>query len=171
MTTGDTTTESARGPEVDAPAPRPNAAPSDTQVYVLYIRASAEAVWDAITDPEQVGRFFHGLRLDATYETGGRLRSWSPDGTTLWGDNTILEWSPPRRMVHTWRSLYDEALAAEPESRVTWEVEPAPGDITKLTVVHDRLEASPRTAANVVGWAWILSNLKTIVETGSGLPR
>ncbi len=98
------------------------------------------------------------------------MRSFSPDGFRAVGDNTLLEWDPPRRMVHSWRSLYDDAMAAEPESRVTWEVEPAPGDTTKLTVVHDRLENSPKTAASVVGWSWILSNLKTILETGRPLP-
>lgn len=145
-------------------------AATTTQVYVLYINAPAEVVWDAVTRPEQVARFFHGLQLDASYEVGGRMQSWSPDRSALWGDNTLLEWDPPRRMVHTWRSLYDEQLAAEPESRVTWEVEPAAGGSTKLTLVHDRLEASPRTADSVRGWAWILSNLKTVVETGAALP-
>ena len=147
-----------------------SAAANTTQVYVLYIRAPARTVWDAITEPEQVARFFHGLRLEASYEVGGRMRSFSPDGSMLWGDNMLLEWDPPRRMVHSWRSLYDDTMAAEPESRVTWEVEAAPGDTTKLTVVHDRLENSPTTAASVVGWSWILSNLKTILETGHPLP-
>lgn len=148
----------------------PFAAASTTQVYVLYIKATADAVWSAITEPEQVGKFFHGMHLDASYEVGGHLRSWSPDRSTQWGDNTVLEWDPPRRLVHTWRSLYDDELAAEPQSRVTWEVEPAADGLTKLTLVHDRLEDSPKTAASVVGWSWILSNLKTIVETGAPLP-
>lgn len=140
-----------------------------TQVYVLYIKAPADRVWDAITEPEQIARFFHGAQVEGTYEVGGRRRSWSPDRSVLWGDNEILEWDPPHRMVHTWRSLYDDEMAAEPESRVTWEVEPAGDDCTKLTLVHDRLEASPKTAANVVGWSWILSNLKTLLETGRPL--
>ena len=86
------------------------------------------------------------------------------------GDNTILECDPPRRLVHTWRSLYDPVLAAEPESRVTWEIEAQPGGLAKLTLVHDRLDASPKTAASVRGWSYILSNLKTVMETGLPLP-
>jgi uncharacterized protein YndB with AHSA1/START domain len=165
MTTSSTTTGDPTA------APRvPYAAGSPTQVYVLYIQAPPQTVWEAITEPEHVARFFHGLRLEASYEVGGQMRSFSPDGSTLWGENTVLEWDPPRRMVHTWRSLYDETMAAEPASRVTWEVEPAPGDTTKLTVVHDKLENSPKTAASVVGWSWILSNLKTILESGNPLP-
>jgi uncharacterized protein YndB with AHSA1/START domain len=141
-----------------------------TQVYQLYINASQEQVWQAITDPVTVAKFFHGARVESTYEVGTKLRSLSPDGEQVWGDNTILECDPPRRLVHTWRSLYDPDLAAEPESRVTWEVEGQPSGITKLTLVHDLLEGSPKTAASVRGWSYIVSSLKTVVETGSPLP-
>ena len=141
-----------------------------TQVYELYIRASQEEVWAAITDPDVVARFFHGARVESTYEVGSPIRSYSPDHATMWGDNTVLECDPPRRLVHTWRSLYDPDLAAEPESRVTWEVEAQPGGFAKLTLVHDRLDASPKTATSVRGWSYILSNLKTVVETGEALP-
>jgi len=141
-----------------------------TQVYQLYIKASAEEVWKAITDPVTVARFFFGQVLESTYEVGGHLRSWSPDRSQMWGDNVILEYDPPRRLVHTWRSLYDPEMAAEPESRVTWEIEAQPAGIAKLTLIHDRLESSPKTAASVVGWSYILSNLKTVVETGEALP-
>lgn len=141
-----------------------------TQVYQLYINASAEEVWNAITDPATVARFFFGQVREATYEVGRRLRSWSPDRSEMWGDNAILECDPPRRLVHTWRSLYDPDMAGEPESRVTWEIEAQPGGFSKLTLIHDRLDASPKTAASVRGWSYILSNLKTVVETGGALP-
>ena len=141
-----------------------------TQVYQLYINASQDQVWDAITNPAVVEKFFHGARIESTYEVGTKLRSVSPDGKQVWGDNTIVECDPPHRLVHTWRSLYDPELAAEPDSRVTWELEAQSHDVTKLTLVHDRLEGSPKTAASVRGWAYILSSLKTVVETGSPLP-
>jgi uncharacterized protein YndB with AHSA1/START domain len=141
-----------------------------TQVYQLYINASAEQVWDAITNPEIVAKFFFGARVESTYEVGSAIRSLSPDGTQTWGENTVLECDPPRRLAHTWRSLYEPDMAAEPESRVTWEIEPQPGGFAKLTLIHDRLEASPKTAASVTGWSYILSNLKTVVETGQSLP-
>jgi uncharacterized protein YndB with AHSA1/START domain len=145
-------------------------ASATTQVYQLYIKATQEQVWDAITNPDIVAKFFHGARVESTYEVGSRLRSLSPDRTTTWGDNTVLECEPPHRLVHTWRSLYDPEMAAEPESRVTWEIEAQPGGFAKLTLVHDRLDASPNTAASVKGWSYILSNLKTVVETGEALP-
>jgi uncharacterized protein YndB with AHSA1/START domain len=141
-----------------------------TQVYQLYINAPQEKVWDAITNPETVAQFFLGAQVESAYQVGTKLRSFSPDGSQIWGDNTILECDPPRRLVHTWRSLYDPDMAGEPESRVTWEIEAQPGGFSRLTLVHDRLEGSPKTAASVRGWSYILSNLKTVVETGVSLP-
>ncbi len=77
------------------------------------------------------------------------------------------------RMLRTrpWRvGEYDEETAKEEPSRVTWELEPQDGGVTKLTVVHDRLEAAPKTAENVAGgWSFILSGLKTLLETGEPL--
>ena len=141
-----------------------------TQVYQLYIRATPEHLWDAITNPQVVAKFFHGAQLESTYEVGSKMRTLSPDRSQVWGDNTILECDPPRRLVHTWRSLYDPGLAGEAESRVTWEIAPQPGGFASLTLIHDRLEQSPKTAASVKGWSYILSNLKTVIETGEPLP-
>ena len=79
----------------------------------------------------------------------------------------VFEYDPPRRLSHGWTAHYDPTTAAEPESRVTWEIEPQDGGVTKLTVVHDRLEASPNTAANVAGgWSYVLSGLKTLLVSG-----
>ena len=73
--------------------------------------------------------------------------------------------------MHEWRSLYDPDLAAEEPSRVTWEIEPQDNGTCLLTVVHDRLEGAPKTAASVAGpgWMHVLSGLKTLLETGEPL--
>jgi uncharacterized protein YndB with AHSA1/START domain len=141
-----------------------------TQVYVLYINAGQETVWDAITNPIIVARFFHGAQVESSYEVGTPIRSLSPDRSEVWGENIVLESDPPRKLVHSWRSLYESEMADEPQSRVTWEIEEQPGGYSKLTLIHDRLEASPKTAASVRGWSYILSNLKTVIETGNTLP-
>ena len=73
-----------------------------------------------------------------------------PDGAD-WGDGPVLEFDPPRRLVHEWRSAYDPELAKEPPSRVTWEIEDTGDGSCRLTVVHDRLDDSPRTARSVSG--------------------
>jgi uncharacterized protein YndB with AHSA1/START domain/DNA-binding transcriptional ArsR family regulator len=140
------------------------------QVYQVFIKATAEQVWDAITKPEFTSRYFFGSRVATSGEQGAPIRHVAPDGVSLWADNVVLESERPRRLVHTWRALYDAELAAEPFSRVTWEIEPLPDGVTKLTVIHDQLEASPKTAASVSGgWMLVLSGLKTLLETGEPL--
>jgi len=75
------------------------------QVYELYVKAPQDEVWEAVTDPQTVAKFFFGAQVEPTYEVGTKIRSLSPDRGQVWGDNTILECDPPRRLVHTWRSL------------------------------------------------------------------
>ena len=106
--------------------------------------------------------------MQTTGEVGTPLRMFAPDGVTLWGDELIQESDPPRRLVVGWRSLYDEEMAAEERSRVTWEIDPRDDGTCLLTVTHDQLERSPKTASSVSGEGWmhVLSGLKTLLETG-----
>jgi uncharacterized protein YndB with AHSA1/START domain len=139
------------------------------QVYQVFIRATPEEIWDAITRPEFTERYFHGARIENSAE---RHLSIGPDGS-VWGDAPTYEYEPPRRLVHGWQSLYDPELAQEEPSRVTWEIEPQEGGFCKLVVIHDRLEGAPRTAESVSGpgWMMVLSGLKTLLETGKPLAR
>jgi uncharacterized protein YndB with AHSA1/START domain len=138
-----------------------------TQVYNIVIKATPEAVWDAITKPEFTARYFHGARITVVPD---HYTSLGPDGE-VWGDEAVYEYDPPRKLVHGWRSRYSPELADEDESRVTWEIEPQENGTCLLTVVHDQLEGAPKTAASVagVGWMSVLSGLKTLLETGKPL--
>ena len=138
-----------------------------TQVYQVSIKATPEAIWEAITKPEFTERYFHGARITITPE---HYDSLSPDGD-VWGDEDVLEFEPPRRLVHGWRSLYNPELAVEEPSRVAWEIEPQEGGFCLLTVTHDQLEGAPKTAASVhgPGWTMVLSGLKSLLETGEPL--
>jgi len=138
-----------------------------TQVYRVFIKASPERIWEAITTPEFTKQYFHGARITVT---DTHYRSLGPDDS-IWGDESVIESDPPRRLVHGWRSLYDPELGAEPTSRVTWEIDPREGGVCELTVTHDQLEQSPKTAASVSGrgWMFVLSGLKTLLETGEPL--
>jgi uncharacterized protein YndB with AHSA1/START domain len=88
-------------------------------------------------------------------------------------DGEVVESIPPRKLVQTWRALWDPEMAAEGFKRLTWEIEPGPGGVTSLTVTHE-LSGAPKTAAQVSGkireagggWSFILSDLKTLLETG-----
>ncbi len=141
-----------------------------TQIYRVFIKASAQQIWDAITKPEFTTRYFHGARVDTTAKTGATLRYYGPDDS-LWGDDVIIEADPPRKLVATWTALWDPDTATEEPSRVTWEIDERDGGMCLLTVVHDRLEGAPNTAAKVSGegWMMVLSGLKTLLETGEPL--
>ena len=137
-----------------------------TQVYQVFIKASPEQIWEAITKPEFTSKYFHGVTIDTTPEArrsfqGGELKNVAD----------VLEFDPPRRLVHSWISYYDPELASEEPSRVTWEIEPQEGGTSLLTVVHDQLEGAPKTAESVSGEGWmiVLSGLKTLLETGKPL--
>ena len=137
-----------------------------TQVYQVFILASPEQIWEAISNPDFTQQYFYASRVELK---NGRRMAYGPGGE-IWGDEAILESDPPRRLVHQWRGLYDPDLAAEEPSRVTWEIEPHEGGVTKLTVVHDQLEGAPKTAESVAnGWMFVLSGLKTLLETGRRL--
>ncbi len=143
-------------------------APQTTQVYQVFIRSTPEKIWQAITEPEFTARYFHGSRITATAE---RYASPTVPTATRGATRPVMEFDPPRRLVHGWRSMYDPELAAEPESRVTWEIEPREEGLCLLTVIHDQLDASPKTAASVTGpgWTFVVSGLKTLLETGEPL--
>ena len=139
-----------------------------TQVYRVFIKATPEQVWEAITNPDFTEKYFYGVRID----TKPALRvTHAYDGSDTHGEDPDFEWDPPRRLVHGWRSKWNEELAAEEPSRVTWEIEPGDEGVTLLTVVHDQLEGAPKTAASVAGPGWmrVLSGLKTLLETGRPL--
>jgi uncharacterized protein YndB with AHSA1/START domain len=139
-----------------------------THVFQVSIRSTPERIWEAITTPEWTAQYFHGARISVVPD---HYLSEGPDGST-WGDAAVAEFDPPRRLVHGWRSLYDPDLAAEEESRVTWEIEPRGDGTCLLTVTHDRLEGAPKTAASISGgWQAILDSLKALLETGTAGER
>ncbi len=137
------------------------------QVYQVFIKATPEQIWDAITKPEFTAQYFYGAHIKLTPEH--RLVR-SADGDD-WGSGAVFEWDPPNRLVHDWRSAYSPELSVEEPSRVTWEIEAQDGGISMLTVTHDQLEGAPKTAASVYGpgWMMVLSGLKTLLETGKPL--
>jgi uncharacterized protein YndB with AHSA1/START domain len=93
-------------------------------------------------------------------------------------DGEVLEADPPRRLVQTWRALWSPELAAERPTRLTWEIDEDSNGLTRVTVTHE-LEGAPVTAATVFsdakvrqgggGWSWVLSDLKSLLETGNSI--
>jgi len=131
-------------------------------VFEIEIRATPEAVWEAITSPDWTRRYFHDTAVRSSWQPGAKVVWELPDGSVA-SEGELLEVEFPRRIVHTWLFHYDPALAREASSRVSWEIEDL-GDRCRLTVVHDRLEGAPKTRDVVRGgWAAILAGLRDAV--------
>ncbi len=142
-----------------------------THVYEIFVKASPRRVWQAITDPDYTRRYFHRTAIESTFEPGAGYRYVLPDGRGAI-DGTIEEVETERRLVMTWHTLYDAALAEEPVSRVEWTLTPANDDatVTRVTLRHLDLARSPGTWANVrLGWVGVLDSMKTFLETGDEL--
>jgi uncharacterized protein YndB with AHSA1/START domain len=137
------------------------------KVFEIYIRTSPERLWEAITDPDTRARYQFGARVESDWAPGsGYTVEHAGAGRALVeGEN--LEVDPPRRLVQSFHAVWDEGVAAQGTSRVTWEIEPV-GDSCRLTVIHDQL---PDGADEHLygGWPMILSGLKTWLETGQEL--
>jgi uncharacterized protein YndB with AHSA1/START domain/DNA-binding transcriptional ArsR family regulator len=139
-----------------------------THVYEIYIRATPERIWQAITDPDETAQYYYGTRIASTFRPGEALTYAYPDGS-LAADGEVVEVDAPRRLVHTFRALWTPELAAEKAHTVTWELT-AMGDATRLVVSHTDFEGETATYRDVAGgMSVILSGLKTLVETGESL--
>jgi uncharacterized protein YndB with AHSA1/START domain len=151
-----------------------------TQVQRVYIKATPKRVWAAITTPEWTTRYGFGGAVEYELHPGGRFTGYTNEGARAMGapdvaiEGEVLEADAPHRLVQTWHVVMDPSMAAEPPSRVTWELDERPGGMTRLTVTHE----FPADSAVAVmmsggmedlgaggGWSWILSGLKTVLET------
>jgi len=162
--------------------------PPGTQVYRVYIKATPEQVWQAITDPEWTNRYGYTGYAEYDLRPGGayrvvpnpeyKARAEEFTGQTLdvITDGEVIESDPPQRLVQTWRLLMDPWIMAEGHTRLTYEIQEVPGGCA-VTLTHE-LENAPLTARLVSGtnvdpttggggWPWILSDLKSLLETGS----
>ncbi len=151
-------------------------------VYTTYIQTTPERLWQALIEPAFTRRYW-----GATFETdwkAGSTMTWDHFGVTIADpEQVVLESEPYRRLSYSWHSftpelaeslhLTEEArerIAAEQRSKVTFDIEPL-GDLVKLTVVHDGFEPGSVVASMVSqGWPRVVSNLKTLLETGETLP-
>ena len=156
------------------------------QMYRVYIKATPQAIWDAITKPEWTKKYGYAPLVEYDLRAGGKFRAYPNEGMRQLPsvpdvilDGEVVEAIPPQKLVQTWRMLMDPGLAAEGFTRLTYEIEEARGGVTKLTVTHD-VTGAPNLAALIAGehesrgagggWNEILSGLKTLLETGVQLP-
>jgi uncharacterized protein YndB with AHSA1/START domain/DNA-binding transcriptional ArsR family regulator len=146
---------------------RPWTARPTEKVFEVYIKATPERVWEAITDSEMRQRYSFGVAVVSDWTPGSHVESVHPGAGVVIGDGENLEVDPPCRLVQSFRALWSEEVKAEGTSRVTWEIEPV-GDSCRVTVTHDQL-APDANGELYGGWSMILSGLKTLLETGESL--
>ena len=134
-------------------------------IYVSFIRTTPEKLWEALTDPQFTRQYWFGTTVECGWKKGSPWKLIGSDGG-LTDTGEILEIDPPRRMVIRWQNEWKPELKAEGPSRCTFDLEPV-GSAVKLTVTHeiDRPDSKLITAVSG-GWPRVLSNLKSLLETG-----
>ena len=140
-------------------------------VHQIIIRAPQEQVWEAITKPEFTSRYYYGSTLKTDLTVGSPFTYHMQDGSPI-VEGEVVASEPPNRLVHTYHSLWPPMNEDAP-TRVTWELTSMPGGVTRVTVVHEDFQDETATYKGLQsgGWTWILSNMKTLLETGESMPQ
>ena len=146
------------------------ATPGLRHIQQIHIRTTPERLWEAITRASDTRNYFYGTLVESTWKPGAALVYRNGDGS-LAAEGTIIEADPPRKLVHTFSALWDEAVSPDPAHRVTWIIEPM-GAVCRLTVEHQGFQGATATLKSVQGGLGvILDGLKTLIETGEPLMR
>ena len=133
-------------------------------VYVTYIRTTPEKLWQALTTPEMIKRYRFGMSVESEWNVGSTWRMYA-DGS-LMDSGELLESVPQKRLVMSWLSEWEPEFKAEGNSRCIFEIEPA-GTSTKLTLTHSMERPNSKFIGAVSeGWPMVISNLKSLLETG-----
>ena len=135
-------------------------------IYVTYIRTTPEKLWTALTNVEFMQQYWFGMHCECDWKAGSPWKLVFTDGRIA-DAGEVVEVDPPKRLVLKWRNEWNPEMKAEGYSRCTFDLEPVTG-VVKLTVTHaiDRAQ-SKFIGAVSGGWPKILSNLKSLLETGT----
>jgi uncharacterized protein YndB with AHSA1/START domain len=134
-------------------------------VYVTFIRTTPEQLWLALTGPDFMKQYWFGMHIESGWNPGSAWQMRFPDGR-LADSGEVVEIDPPKRLVLKWRNDWKPEMTLEGYSRCTIEIEPLDGAV-KLSISHvmDRAESKFIQAVSG-GWPQIVSNLKSLLETG-----
>jgi uncharacterized protein YndB with AHSA1/START domain len=140
--------------------------PRSTFVYVTYIRTTPERLWSALTDPGFMKQYWFGMHCESDFTAGSPWKLVN-DAGEVWDAGAIVDADPPRRLVIRWQHQMRPELKAEGASLCTMELAPV-GQAVRLTITHGvEREGSKLVEAVSGGWPKILSNLKSLLETGA----
>jgi len=139
-----------------------------TFLYVTYIRTTPDELWRALTTPEFISRYWLGATAEADWKKGGAWKLVFADGRVA-DSGEIVEFDAPKRLGIKWRNEWKPEFHDEGWSYCTMDLEPA-GEAVKLTVTHTMERENAKFIGAVGGgWPQILSNLKSLLETGKVL--
>jgi uncharacterized protein YndB with AHSA1/START domain/DNA-binding transcriptional ArsR family regulator len=139
-----------------------------SHVYVVYIKATPERIWDALTQSEFTQQYYYASTVESSWTAGSEYEFAIDGQTAIVGE--VLEAVPPSRLAMTFDARWDDDVAPDSPSRVTWEIEQAGDGLSKLTVVHDGFDGETNTYRQAAGgMPYVLSGLKTLLETGEPL--
>jgi len=140
-------------------------------VYHIIIKAPQARVWAAITTPEFTAHYYYGSTLKTDLSVGSPFTYHMANGSPIVEGEVVLS-DPPNRLVHTYHSLWPP-LDEDAPTKVTWELESMSEGVTKVTVMHEDFQGETATYQGLQsgGWTWILSNMKTYLETGEPMPQ
>ncbi len=142
-----------------------SSAPASTFVYVTYIRTSPEKLWAALTDPKTIKQYWFGMTCESDFKKGSPWKLVFEDGRIA-DSGEILDAVPGKRLVIKWRNEWKPGLKAEGFSTCTMDLEPIEASV-KLTITHTIDKENAKFIEAVSGgWPKVLSNLKSLLETG-----
>ena len=142
---------------------------SSTFVYVTYIRTSADKLWSALTSADFMRQYWFGMHCESDWKPGSPWKLVFPDGRVA-DSGEVLEFDPPNRLAMKWRNEFKPELKEEGYSHCIMELA-KDGDVMKLTITHSIERENAKIIEAVSGgWPKVLSNLKTLLETGERLP-
>jgi DNA-binding transcriptional ArsR family regulator len=138
-------------------------------VYSVFIKAPAEQVWKSIVDGDETVRYYYGTRVASTWERGAPLVYTYEDGSVA-ADGSVIDIDPGRQVMMSFHPRWDPEIEAEGPLRMTWAVEPGEREgLTKLTVTSALIPGSATEREFADGVVYIVSGLKTTLETGASL--
>jgi uncharacterized protein YndB with AHSA1/START domain len=142
-----------------------------SSVFVTYIVATPERVWQSLTNGEFTKQYFFGRRMESDWKVGSPFKLVMADGR-IDSQGKVLECDPPRRLAITWHVEWMEEFRHLPETIVRYQIDPL-GDVVRLTVSEFHPEGiDPKfVEGGRRGWPIVLSGLKTLLETGHPLPK
>ncbi|MES2304599.1 MAG: SRPBCC family protein [Gemmatimonadota bacterium] len=157
-----------------------------TQIYRIFIKATPQAIWDAITNPEFTQKWGYGLHEEYDLRPGGQYRGMASEGMKAMGmsgvivDGEVISADPPHKLVVTWRMAINPEMASEGFTKLTYEIVAGREGVSRLSVIHD-VSGRPGHGAMIAGdqqgpgagggWLWILSDLKSLLERGTAMAQ